>query len=179
MQILATAFLFAAAVSGINVVAQELTVEDKTGPRPHQASQTFGKISVQVRDERDRPVPQAAVTFRIQPGKDSAAGARFDNNQTVFITHTGPDGTAETTPLRANGSAGPFEIVATAQFASKKGDAVIPLSNDPRPIFTKRRTILAGAAAAAVVIPVLALRSPPPPKATISTVTPTGPVGSP
>ena len=131
-------------------------------------------ITITVLDERDRPVPGADVTV-VLPAKGAGAS---QNGQTRLDVQTNSDGIAQLNGLRANGTPGPYEIMVNASFSGKSVNASLSQENlKPRFVLRKSTFVLVGAAvAAAVLIPVL-LRSPP--QATISTVTPTGPVGKP
>jgi hypothetical protein len=134
-------------------------------------------ILITVVDELDRPVPLASVTFETTPAS-GGAGALTSTGGVKFQTTTGEKGIAMLPDLRANQYEGEYDLRVEATFYDKRADAQIPEINK-KPPFAKRKTTWAIAiAAAAIVIPIVVLHKPTP-TATISTVTPTGPVTHP
>jgi hypothetical protein len=143
----------------------------------HQARERSGiEVVIAVYDEKDRPVPGAIVAF-IAP--ENGPGARFVNASATTEAPTDEQGIAHIAGLRGNNVAGQYKIHVSASFEGKTGSTDISQTNEKPPLVTAKRVSILGALCAAVVIPLVALRSPAPPKATVSTVTPSGPVGPP
>jgi hypothetical protein len=174
--IISFSFTSVALLSG-QVIEQQRQLTLKPAPdleRIHRVGHKFD-LAVTVYDERGREVPDATVTFQM-PG--DGASATSLNGRLVTI-QSDPNGVAKAVGLRANSTGGDYDIRVNANFEGKAGYTTIRQTNRNPPFAVRRRTLIAEAAAVAVIVPVLALRSSPPPKATISTVTPTGPVTHP
>lgn len=76
---------------------------------------------VELRDEQNKPVSGATVTFQTP---FSGPGAAFGSER-VLMTQTDSDGRAIGRGLVPNGATGPFEIHVTAVFNSKVASAAI------------------------------------------------------
>ena len=154
--------------------------------KPHPAGSVYqDRIAIRVVDENGRPVPQAKVTFALpQPNNPAALTNGYRSGETLppIVVETDIEGVADicghigTCPLRANRLGGDVHIAVSIDFHGDAGSGELIEINKAPPLFTKKRAIIIGAAVAAVVIPVILLRSP---HATISTVSPTGPVIAP
>ena len=163
--------------SPATVPGLEILPVESAGTQHRVGSKFTNQIDVKVIDERKRVVPGAEVVFQMTPGTTGASASIADLN--LLVTQTDVDGIASLKGLRANGAAGRYQIHVNASFEGKSGRGDIEQENVPPPILERKRTLLASAAAIAILVPILALRPSQPPKATISTVTPTGPVGQP
>lgn len=120
---------------------------------------------VEVRDENDRPVEGATVTFSLPA---QGPGGFFVNNAVEYRTRTNVSGQATVAGYRANGQAGQFEIRVTAVYQDRRGEVVIRQTNstgaialdrEPPPKKSSRRKwilISAVTAAAAVAVVLLA-----------------------
>src|SRR5215813_4481173 len=81
---------------------------------------------VEVRDENDRPVAGAVVTFTLPsdgPGATLSTGGKF------LTSVTDAHGRAVATGLRPNGVNGPFEIRVTASYRGQTAKTVVHQSN--------------------------------------------------
>ena len=81
---------------------------------------------VEVRNEQDKLVPGASVTFRTPA---NGASAEFSDGMRIFITQTDAQGRAVAHGLRPNAITGPYEIRVTASFESQTGSAMISQTN--------------------------------------------------
>jgi hypothetical protein len=86
-------------------------------------------VVVEVRDQNDRPVESAEVTFRFPPSGPSAYFAGPKLAQTV---RTNMQGQAAATGWTANGQAGPVKVSVTALYANQMGKAAINMMNVTR-----------------------------------------------
>ncbi|SPE31270.1 exported hypothetical protein [Candidatus Sulfopaludibacter sp. SbA6] len=143
----------------------------------HPAHERSGiEIIIAVYDEKDRPVPAATMAFS---APESGPGARFVNGSATAEASTDEQGIAHVAGLRGNSVAGQYKIHIVASFGGKTGSTDLSQTNEKAPLVTAKRVSILGAICAAVVIPLVALRPRTQPKATISTATPSGPVGPP
>lgn len=160
----------------IEVVGNQ-SPQQKPGEPPEPVHQRVGDplkpIAVRIQDEKSRPVPNATVSWSI---KANPAGATPASGSGV----TGPNGEAVIRGLVANWKPGPYQVVLTAEYMGKTSvsETGVDVINTRRPR-TKRNFLILGAALAAGTALAVALTRGSPPSATISTVTPTGPVGHP
>jgi hypothetical protein len=130
-------------------------------------------VEVAVYDEKDRPLPGATVAL-LAP--QNGAGARFLNDSSATQAVTDERGIAHVAGLRGNRVPGTYQVRISASFGGKSATANLTQTNQKSPLITRRRAILLGAVAAAA-IPVAIRLSSSSPQATISTATPSGPVG--
>jgi hypothetical protein len=145
----------------------------------HPASERTGTtIEIAVYDEKQRPVPDAVVTLSA-PSVGASVFFPGVVEPTTILSPTGSDGVARLQGVRGNRVPGTFEIRVSASFEGRKGSAEITQENLKAPLVTAKRLGITGGIAAGILITVLALRSPAPPTATISTITPSRPVGPP
>lgn len=145
----------------------------------HPAKERTGTtIEIVVHDEKQRPVPDAVVTLS---APSTGPGVLFPGalEPTTILGPTSLNGITRLAGVRGNRIPGKFKIGVTASFEGRKGSAEITQENLKPPLVTAKRLGLAGAISAGVLIPLLVARSPAPPTATISTVTPSRPVGPP
>jgi hypothetical protein len=171
----AICFSFVPKSEGQQLVQEDLRIQVRQGQNQiHRVGrQSASAVVVAVFDERDRPVPDAAVVFTTSRG---GPGGRFPDGDQV-MRQTDSSGIARVVGFRANNVAGNFEIMARATFGGKLGTATIFQSNEPQPFVKRKSTLILGSTGIAVIA-FVALRSPPP-SATITAVTPSGPVGRP
>jgi hypothetical protein len=83
-------------------------------------------VVVEVRDERDRPVAGAQVTFMMPSLGPSGA---FPGGARTFTTATDSAGRATTPGLRPNSTEGRFNIKVTANWNGQEGSLVVAQSN--------------------------------------------------
>jgi hypothetical protein len=81
---------------------------------------------VEVRDDNDRPVNGASVTFRLPP---SGPGGMFDGKSYARTVRTNAQGQAGAAGFVPNSQRGPFDIHVTAMLGNRMGQAVISQSN--------------------------------------------------
>jgi hypothetical protein len=86
-------------------------------------------VVVEVRDQNDRPIESADVTFRFPPSGPSAYFAGPKLAQTV---RTNVQGQAAATGLTANGQVGLFKITVTAVYGNQMGKGTINMTNVTR-----------------------------------------------
>lgn len=86
-------------------------------------------VVVEVRDQNDRPVESADVTFRFPPSGPSAYFAGPKLAQTV---RTNVQGQAAAAGLTANGQVGLFKIAVTAVYGNQMGKGAINMTNVTR-----------------------------------------------
>jgi hypothetical protein len=102
---------------------------------------------IEVRNEQDRLVPGASVTFQTPA---TGASAEFDDGMRSFITQTDGEGRAATHRLRPNSITGPYEIRVNASFQSQTANAVITQTNAaPAEAKSSKKIWLIGLAAGA------------------------------
>ena len=165
----------------------QITVRDDSCPPPetceekhqHQINAPFASpIILLVMDQQNRPVPGATVVIGLPT---TGPGANFIQPRSANQFDTDALGKTAIDGLRANRLAGPYQITATASFGGETATTTIKETNTPPPFFSrhKKKLIVLGVVCAAVVTPVLALRKPPSPSASITTISPVGPVGPP
>jgi hypothetical protein len=116
---------------------------------------------VEVRDENDRPIENAAVVFEAPV---SGAGATFSKDRPILEVKTNSQGQAAPPEYRANEVVGAFVISVKASAGERAGNVEIhqinslraaPTPNAPQARFSKKWIILgvvAGAAVAAIVL---------------------------
>ena len=157
---------------------EQIKIEvNKGGNSTHRTNSRYDSpIIVAVTDSADRPIPGADVDFTAPP---DGASAIFPNGGRTAQLQTDAAGLVRIWGLRANSSPGQYEIRVRVSFGGEAARAAISQLNERPPLVTKKRVALVVASSAAAVISVLALRPAPTPTATISVVTPTGPVGPP
>ena len=125
-------------------------------------SKTGRNLTVEVRDERNRPVPGAQVVFQLPP---AGPGGTYLDGQLMFTATTDSVGRASTVGFKPNNTEGRFEIRINVSKDGRTGSTVTSQSNtlaggpantqnhNPGP---KKKLILllaiGGAAAAAGVI---------------------------
>jgi hypothetical protein len=125
-------------------------------------SKTGRNLTVEIRDERNQPVPGAQVVFQLPPG---GPGGTYIDAQTMFTTTTDSAGRAHTVGFRPNSTEGRFEIRINASKDGRTGSTVTSQSNtlaggpantqNPGPSHKKKWILvlaIGGAAAAAGVI---------------------------
>ena len=86
-------------------------------------------VVVEVRDQNDRPVESAEVTFRFPP---SGPSAYFPGPKLAQTVRTNVQGQAAATGWTANGQPGPLRISATALYGNQMGKAAISMTNVTR-----------------------------------------------
>jgi hypothetical protein len=84
---------------------------------------------VEVRDENDRPVENADVTFRLPP---SGPGGSFPGQKFSRTVRTNAQGQAAPTGLTLNHELGAFAITVTAIYGTLMGRATIHQTNEAR-----------------------------------------------
>jgi hypothetical protein len=84
---------------------------------------------VEVRDENDRPIENADVTFRLPP---SGPGGTFPGQKFSRTVRTNPQGQAATTGFTPNHELGEFAITVTATYGTLMGRATIHQTNEAR-----------------------------------------------
>ena len=82
---------------------------------------------VEVRDENDRPIENADVTFRLPP---SGPGGSFPGQKFSRTVRTNPQGQAAPTGLTPNHELGDFGISVTATYGTLLGRATIHQTNE-------------------------------------------------
>lgn len=123
-------------------------------------------IAVQVTDETGKPVPNAAVNFRLP---ENGVTGTFNSGGKTEIVNTNAEGRAEVWGMQWGRAAGPLELRITASKGATRGGIVCPLYISDAPVLTgankdnnappehkvggskKKLWILIGAAAAASV----------------------------
>jgi hypothetical protein len=112
---------------------------------------------------------------------ETGAGALFpgDKKQKSETVTSNSQGIAKFSLLRANQIPGDYKLPVIARFNGVSGSVSVPATNTPVPLLTKKRWTLIVIGCGAGVIAALALRPKSVPSATVSTVSPTGPVGKP
>lgn len=123
-------------------------------------------IAVQVTDETGKPVPNAAVNFRLP---ENGVTGTFNSGGKTEIVNTNAEGRAEVWGMQWGRTAGPLELRITASKGATRGGIVCPLYISDAPVLTgankdnnappehkvggskKKLWILIGAAAAASV----------------------------
>lgn len=155
-----------------------IDVDDGANQFSYLGREFAKQIRITVRDELGRPVPNANVVFYTTP-EAGGPGAVSPGSMQVS-TKTDKDGKATSGTLFANRRDGEYQIRAVAEFYGKRGVAPITEHNLKLPLTRRKSTwITVASAAAGVLIPILVIRAQQQPTATISTVTPTGPVTHP
>ena len=147
-------------------------------------------IKFTVKDAADRPIPGAAVEFRLpehRPGavfRPAGTPCDFDgvriaptSSDKVACVKTGADGIARIEGLRATKVSGGFPIEVKASFGHETVTTTITEKNQAPPFVVRHKTWIVAATCTAVAITVVMLRRSSPPTATIGSVTATGPVG--
>ena len=81
---------------------------------------------VEVRDERDRLVPGARISFVLP---NFGAGGRFADGTQSMLVWTDSQGRAAATGLTPNSTEGKFNIRVTATYSDKTGSAIIVQEN--------------------------------------------------
>jgi len=81
---------------------------------------------IEVRDDKDAPVPGAVVTFQA-PAEGPSVG--FGNGESTFLTQTDESGRAIARGLKPNSSAGAFQIRVTVSAGGETASAVIDQTN--------------------------------------------------
>jgi hypothetical protein len=84
---------------------------------------------VEVRDENDRPIENAEVTFRLPP---SGPGGSFPGQKFSRTVRTNPQGQAALTGFTPNHELGDFGITVTATYGTLMGRATIHQTNEAR-----------------------------------------------
>jgi hypothetical protein len=161
------------------------------------------EIEFTVKDAEDRPIPGAAVEFRLPDGRSGAvfhpAGSACvidgemnkptsSDKDKVACVKTDVDGIARIYGLRAKVAgnvpilratkvAGNVPIGVKAMFGHETAETSINMKNQAPPFIVRHKVWIIGATCAAVAITVVMLRRNSPPTATIGSVTATGPVG--
>lgn len=107
---------------------------------------------VEVRDELDRPVPEARVVFTLPT---TGPGGSFPGNRKELIATTDEQGRAAARGLAPNSSEGRFPIRVTASTDGRRGSTVIWQSNtlaagDPKPSSRRKKYIILGLIGGAV-----------------------------
>ncbi|MFN7923980.1 MAG: hypothetical protein U0Q16_28015 [Bryobacteraceae bacterium] len=120
------------------------------------------ELEVEVRDENDRPVSGAEVTFLVPIG---GAGGSFPGSGSTYKTTTDESGAAKAPALRLNPVEGRFNIKVTATKGDRTGTAVLSQVSTSaggavgKPGIGKGRLLLGVAGTAASVGILLATRS--------------------
>lgn len=115
---------------------------------------------IEVRDQNDRPIEGAEVTFELP---QAGPGASFGGQSNTFTTRTNSQGQAAAVGMRANTQAGQFRIKVTATHAGVTGQQFLTQTNslkeviddEPKQGRSKRWLWIAaigGGAAAAVIL---------------------------
>jgi hypothetical protein len=84
---------------------------------------------VEVRDENDRPIENADVTFRLPP---SGPGGTFPGQKFSRTARTNAQGQAAATGFTPNHELGDFAITVTATYGTLMGRATIHQTNEAR-----------------------------------------------
>lgn len=158
----------------------KIDVEEGANETVHHPGELFHKeIKILVTDELGRPVPDANVTFTTKPS-ESRAGAETLKNETQVLAVTDANGEASAGQLQANRFEGRYSIAAKAEFYGKTSTVPINEVNKKPKWYRRKGTwITVGSIAAGSLAAILVVRAEQKPSATISTVTPTGPVTHP
>jgi hypothetical protein len=115
----------AAAQAGANPRLKIVILEGE-GAINNARQRTARDPVVEVRDENDRPIAGAVVTFAL-PGR--GAGGSFANGAQTMTATTNAQGQATATGLQANNAAGEFQIHVTASHEGQTASTTISQTN--------------------------------------------------